>query len=211
MLELRAGDQDRRGGSEAREHRVGDVPHDDAHVEHCHQQVQQTDHEREQHHGGDVVVDIVRRHNSRDRVGDEERDERERADRHVHRRARERVHGERDQRAIEPVDRRQLGEHGVGDALRDEDDADGQPGHQVGSQQRARVRRAPLQDGKFAPLGRRGAEGLHALREGAALGGLGLDALHRVPRPGVVPQPLGQREQPPPSLRRRLARLELRE
>ena len=51
------------------------------------------------------------------------------------------------------VDRWQLGEHCVGDALRDEYNAHREAGHRVGAQQRLRVGWAPLHDRNVAPFG----------------------------------------------------------
>ena len=125
-------------------------------AERRHQQQEGAHHHREAHDGVDVrlhpvrvrVDDVARR------VGDEERDERERADRHVARAAHRCVDGQRRERGVQAVDRRQLGEHRVRDALRDEDDADGEAGDEVGAQQRPRVPRHPL-DRREAPPQRR--------------------------------------------------------
>ena len=125
-------------------------------AERRHQQQKGADHHREAHDGVDVrlhpvrvgVDDVARR------VGDEERDERKRADRHVARAAHGCVDGQRRERGVQAVDRWQLGEHRVRDALRDEDDADGEAGDEVGAQQRPRVPRHPL-DRREAPPQRR--------------------------------------------------------
>eukprot|EP00965_Chrysotila_dentata_P245158 6206390-Pleurochrysis_carterae.AAC.1 len=51
----------------------------------------------------------------------------------------------------EAVNGRQSGEDGVGDALRDEHDADGDAAHQVVAQRRARVAAQPRERGHAPP------------------------------------------------------------
>jgi hypothetical protein len=112
---------------------MGEEVQHDPHPEHAHQQLEQPDHQGQQH-GVTDEGRATRRGERLERGRGHQGHHRHRARRQLPRRAEKRRDQRRHQGSIQPVMRRQARELRIGHGLRDEDQRDGQAGDGVRAQ-----------------------------------------------------------------------------
>ncbi len=148
VLELARGDQDARGGDEARDHRMAEEVGEEAEAQEAHGEQHQAREHGERYGGAEIFRGALLGQVA-DGGGGHEADHGDRADGEGARGAEDRVEHERGDRGVEADLGGQAGEQGIGQRLRDQHDRDDGRGDQIVRQGRAIVLGAPAQDRKI--------------------------------------------------------------
>ena len=149
MLELAQGDENGRSADKAGNHRMAEKIRQKSQAQQRHAQ-QQDPGEQGQHQRGTGIFGAAGNEQRPQRCRGHQRDHRHRANRQRAAGAEQGVGDQRQDAGIQPADRRQPGQHGVGEALRNQHQGDDHRRQAVAARRVAVIGRGPLQAGQVA-------------------------------------------------------------